>query len=135
MAYLLDTNICIYIIKRKPLSVLKRFERLSADDVAMSMITLGELEYGAYRSQNSHKALNIIEALITYIPVIPCSEDVARHYADIRADLVCKGMMIGNNDLWIAAHARSLERTLVSNNLREFQRVAGLQLENWVDED
>lgn len=133
MAYLLDTNICIYLIKQKPPSVLKRFEQLAPQEVGMSIITLGELEYGAHKSQSPEKALSVIDRLTSYIPVLTYSEDVASHYADIRAELTRRSMIIGNNDLWIAAHARALERTLVSNNLREFRCVRGLQLENWVE--
>ena len=132
MRYMLDTNICIYIMKKKPMSVFKQFEALSVGDVFMSLVTLGELEYGALRSNNSSKALNILEELVHYIPVLPCSVEVAKHYADIRASLSQKGKMIGNNDLWIAAHARSLGYTLVSNNIKEFERVEDLALENWV---
>jgi len=94
-------------------------------------VTLGELEYGALRSNNASKALNILEELVQYIPVLPCSVEVAKHYADIHACLSKQGKMIGNNDLWIAAHARSLGYTLVSNNIKEFERVEeDLALEN-----
>ncbi len=132
MAYLLDTNICIYIIKRKPLSVLEKFEQLHTGDVYMSVVTLGELLYGAQRSQNPERAIQVIEGMTRYIPTLSCCEETARHYADIRADLSRKGRIIGNNDLWIAAQARALDYTLVTNNLREFQHVNGLKLENWV---
>jgi tRNA(fMet)-specific endonuclease VapC len=77
------------------------------------------------------KARAVLEELANYIPVLPMSEDTAKDYADIRADLAEKGTPIGNNDLWIAAHARTLGCTLVTNNLKEFERVSGLQLENW----
>ncbi len=131
--YMLDTNICIYIIKKKPVSVFEKFEKLSIGSVAMSLVTYGELEYGALRSNNSKKALNILEELVNYIPVLPAVLDVAKEYADIRADLAARGTLIGNNDLWIAAHARSLGHTLVSNDIKEFKRVDNLILENWVD--
>ncbi len=131
--YMLDTNICIYIIKKKPVSVFEKFEKLSIGSVAMSLVTYGELEYGALRSNNSKKALNILEELVNYIPVLPAGLDVAKEYADIRADLAARGTLIGNNDLWIAAHARSLGHTLVSNDIKEFKRVGNLILENWVD--
>jgi tRNA(fMet)-specific endonuclease VapC len=130
--YVLDTNICIYIIKKQPPSVFERFESLPLGSLSMSLVTFGELEYGAMRSNNSEKALNILDELINYIPVLPMGTDVAKHYADIRADLAKKGTPIGNNDLWIAAHTRSLDHTLVSNNIKEFERVEDLQLENWV---
>jgi len=130
--YILDTNICIYIIKKKPVGVFEKFKQLPIGSVAMSLITYGELEYGALRSNNSEKALNVLEELANYIPILPAGVDVAKEYASIRADLASIGTPIGNNDLWIAAHARSLGHTLVSNNIKEFERVENLQLENWV---
>ncbi len=129
---MLDTNICIYIIKKQPASVLERFEQLPFGSVSMSLVTYGELEYGALRSNNSNKALNTLEEIKNYIPVLPIEINVAKHYADIRADLAKKGTPIGNNDLWIAAHARALGHTIVSNNIKEFERVENLKLENWV---
>ena len=130
--YMLDTNICIYIIKQQPKRVLEKFESLSVGSVAMSLVTLGELKYGALRSNNSEKAMGVLEELVNYIPTLPMSKGVAKEYADIRADLAAKGVPIGNNDIWIAAHARDLGCTLITNNLREFTRVSNLQLENWV---
>lgn len=130
--YVLDTNICIYIIKKQPHSVFERFESLPLGSASMSLVTFGELEYGAMRSNNSKKALNILDELINYIPVLPMRTDVAKHYGDIRANLAKKGTPIGNNDLWIAAHTRSLDHVLVSNNLKEFERVENLKLENWL---
>ena len=130
--YMLDTNICIYIIKKQPVSVLEKFEQLQLGAVSMSLITYGELEYGALRSNHSEKALNILDELLNYIPVLPIQSDVAKHYAAIRANLAIKGTPIGNNDLWIAAHARALGYTLVSNNIREFERVENLKFENWI---
>lgn len=130
--YVLDTNICIYIIKQQPLSVFAKFEGLPLGSVSMSLVTYGELEYGAMRSNNTEKALNVLDELINYIPVLPIEQDVAKHYADIRANLASKGTPIGNNDLWIAAHTRALGHTLVSNNIKEFERVENLILENWI---
>jgi len=130
--YMLDTNICIYIIKKKPISVLQKFESLPLGSVAMSLVTYGELEFGALRSNNSKQALDILDEIAAYIPVLPMPIDASKEYADIRAKLSAKGTPIGNNDLWIAAHARALGHTLVSNNVREFERVDNLKLENWV---
>ncbi|MBD2859593.1 type II toxin-antitoxin system VapC family toxin [Spongiibacter sp. KMU-158] len=130
--YMLDTNICIYIIKKQPPSVLQKFESLPIGSVVMSLVTYGELEYGALKSNNSEKALNVLEELSNYIPVLPVGVDVAKAYASIRAGLEAKGTPIGNNDLWIAAHAKALGHTLVSNNIKEFERVSELKLENWV---
>jgi len=130
--YMLDTNICIYIIKKKPLSVFQKFESLPVGSVVMSLVTYGELEFGALRSTNAKKALDILDELSAYIPVLSMSVDAAKDYADIRANLIAKGLPIGNNDLWIAAHSRALGHTLVTNNVREFERVENLKLDNWV---
>ena len=129
---MLDTNICIYIIKKKPISVLQKFESLPLGSVAMSLVTYGELEFGALRSNNSKRALDILDEIAVYIPVLPMPIDAAKEYADIRANLSAKGTPIGNNDLWIAAHARTLGHTLITNNVKEFERVENLKLQNWV---
>ncbi|MDQ7057261.1 MAG: type II toxin-antitoxin system VapC family toxin [Ghiorsea sp.] len=134
LKYILDTNICIYISKEKPIEVLQKFEQLEVGDVGMSMITYAELLYGAKRSQQSKKSLKDLEQLISLIPVLPFQNNVAEHYADIRSDLSNKDTIIGNNDLWIAAHVRAMDKILVSNNLKEFQRVQKLKLENWIHE-
>ncbi len=97
----------------------------------MSLITYGELEYGALRSNNATKALKVLAEFVSFVPALAIEPAAAEHYGDIRADLVAKGTPIGNNDLWIAAHARSLGHTLVSNNTKEFERVSYLELENW----
>ena len=131
--YILDTNICIYIMKQRPVSVLRKFESLPIGSVGMSLITYGELEFNALRSQNSQKAMAILDELKVYIPPLPIPVDTAKEYGDIRAALTAKGTPIGNNDLWIAAHARALDHTLVSNNVREFARVEKLKVETWVD--
>ena len=129
--YLLDTNICIYIAKHNPPKVRERFLSLAASDLAMSIITYGELCFGAEKSQNPTQTRTIIKRLAEAIQIEGLSADVGIHYGEIRAQLQKAGTMIGNNDLWIAAHARANGWTLVSNNLREFERVEGLTLENW----
>jgi tRNA(fMet)-specific endonuclease VapC len=129
--YLLDTDICIYIAKRRPAQVQARLATLPAGAVAMSVITYGELWHGATRSQRSAEAFAILEHLARAAPVLTLDEDAARHYGEIRAVLESKGRPIGNNDLWIAAHARAAKLTLVTNNEREFSRVDGLAVENW----
>lgn len=132
LRYLLDTNICIYIAKQRPLSVLQRFERLEVGSVAMSIVTYGELLFGAEKSQHSQQSMNTLEALAKLIPPLPLSIEVGRHYAHIRASLEKQGTPIGNNDLWISAHALALNTTLVTNNLKEFSRVQDLKVENWI---
>ncbi len=130
--YLLDTNICIYISKKRPPEVYRRFAELSIGDVGMSMITFGELRFGAEKSQHREVALEKLEQLLRYIPVIMPTQQTAEKYAVIRNQLEKIGQPIGNNDLWIAAHALSENCVLVSNNLREFNRVENLRTENWL---
>ncbi len=132
MDFMLDTNICIYIAKQKPPQVEKKFATLAVGQVGMSVVTYGEMLYGANRSNSQEKAKRVLNELIQLIPVLEMKTETALHYADIRADLAVKGQMIGNNDLWIAAHARAIGKTLVTNNTREFDRVSGLVIENWV---
>jgi tRNA(fMet)-specific endonuclease VapC len=129
--YLLDTNICIYIAKHHPPAVRARFARHAASELAMSVITLGELRHGAEKSQAREKALTTLQEIAGSVQVVPLTEAAGQHYGQIRADLERAGLPIGNNDLWIAAHARSEDWTLVTNNEREFARVEGLQIENW----
>jgi tRNA(fMet)-specific endonuclease VapC len=129
--YLLDTNICIYIARHNPPAVRARFARHTADELAMSVVTLGELRHGAEKSQAREKALIALNRLEAGIQVAPLTESVGQHYGQIRAALERAGQSIGNNDLWIAAHARAEGWILVTNNEREFSRVAGLQVENW----
>jgi len=130
--YLLDTNICIYIAKHNPPAVRARFEQLHANALAMSVITLGELQHGAEKSQARDKALLALQQLQNAIQVMPLAEDAGQHYGQIRSTLERAGQPIGNNDLWIAAHARAEGWVLVTNNEREFCRVDGLVVENWV---
>lgn len=130
--YLLDTNICIYIAKYNPASVRARFAQHSANELAMSVITLGELRFGAEKSQAKEQAITVIDELASLMNVEELGEGVAEHYGDIRARLQKSGQIIGNNDLWLAAHARSQDWVLVTNNEKEFVRVDGLRVENWV---
>ena len=131
--YLLDTNICIYIAKHNPPRVKQRFLELEASELAMSAVTYGELCFGAEKCQNAAQTRQVIDRLAEVIQVEPLTSDVGFHYGEIRAQLQKAGAIIGNNDLWIAAHARANGWTLVSNNLREFERVDGLSLENWAN--
>jgi tRNA(fMet)-specific endonuclease VapC len=130
--YLLDTNICIYIAKHNPPEVRERFARHTARELAMSVITLGELRFGAEKRQMRERALGSIQSLAQLITLAPMPEAAGEHYGQIRAELQKNGQVIGNNDLWLAAHARAEGWILVTNNEREFARVAGLQVENWV---
>lgn len=132
LRYLLDTNICIYIAKKTPAAVLHRFEKLSIGDVGMSTITYGELIFGAQKSHHPQKTLHILEELAALIPPLPISTETGKYYGKIRESLEKKGKIIGNNDLWIAAHSLALNVTLVTNNMKEFSRIPHLKLENWV---
>jgi tRNA(fMet)-specific endonuclease VapC len=129
--YLLDTNICIYIRRERPQTVLERFKVLPPGSTAISVITYGELVYGVQKSPDPRKAMMILEELTALIPIVPMAIEVAKTYGAIRSDLAARGELIGNNDLWIAAHAKSLGVILVTNNESEFKRVEGLVIENW----
>ncbi|MGA1411034.1 MAG: type II toxin-antitoxin system tRNA(fMet)-specific endonuclease VapC [Prochlorotrichaceae cyanobacterium] len=130
--FLLDTNICIYIIKEKPRQVLEKFEQIDPSALGISVITLAELEYGAAKSANPSKNYQVIEDFVTYLDVFNWDVRVSRIYAEVRADLEQKGTPIGLLDTQIAAHCLSLDRVLVTNNGREFERIPDLKLENWV---
>ena len=133
MTVMLDTDICIYTIKRKPIHVLKRLEACQPGMVVMSVITFAELINGARKSQHVEANLRRLNALSELIEVLPFDKDAAMAYGDVRSDLEKRGLIIGGNDLFIAAHALSLKMTLVTNNQREFSRVRGLMVENWVE--
>lgn len=130
LRYLLDTNIVIYVIKRRPLQALEIFNQ-NAGRMAISAITLAELQHGAEKSSNPAANLAVVEDLCSRLELLSYGAKAAQHYGAIRAALEKQGQTIGVNDLHIAAHARSEGLTLVSNNLREFERVPALQLENW----
>jgi len=129
--YLLDTSICIYVRQKRPDKVLRRFQKLRPGEAALSVITYGELLYGAAKSQQRLAALERLRELVHFLPALPLPETAADAYGRIRADLESKGEMIGNNDLWIAAHALAAGLILVTNNEREFRRVHGLKVRNW----
>jgi tRNA(fMet)-specific endonuclease VapC len=129
--YLLDTDICIYIVKEKPPAVLRRFERLGRGQAAVSVVTFGELHHGAEKSQRRDEVLRSLQELSIVLPVLPLPVEAALEYGAVRAALEGRGTTIGGNDLWIAAHARAARLTLVTNNEREFKRVPGLAVENW----
>lgn len=129
--YLLDTNICIYIRQQKSEEILLRFRRLQAGEAAISVITYGELFYGASKSKHRATAIEKLNELLHLLPALSLPETAAQVYGRVRAELAMKGEMIGNNDLWIAAHALVSGLILVTNNEKEFRRVRGLTVENW----
>ena len=131
LKYLLDTNIVIYVIKRRPLEVMGVFNA-NAGRMAISAITLSELFHGAEKSAKVQQNLAVVEEFSSLLEVLPYTAKASQHYGAIRSELEKSGRPIGVNDLHIAAHARSEGLTLVTNNLGEFERVPGLLLENWV---
>jgi tRNA(fMet)-specific endonuclease VapC len=131
LKYLLDTNIVIYVIKRRPMEVMGVFNA-NVGRMAISAITLSELFHGAEKSAKVQQNLSVIEEFSSLLEVLPYTAKASQHYGAIRSELEKAGRPIGVNDLHIAAHARSEGLTLVTNNLGEFKRVPGLLLENWV---
>ena len=131
MRYMLDTNIIAYAINKRPESVLIRLTAHDPEDICISAITLAELEYGVSKSSKPDQNRFALLSFLARIRVLPFDADAAREYGGIRDALTKKGTPIGANNLLIAAHARALGLTLVTNNMREFQRVEGLLLENW----
>jgi tRNA(fMet)-specific endonuclease VapC len=132
MKYLLDTNTCIYIMNRRPLAVVRKFREFDIGDVGVSSITVSELYYGVRKSKRQEENLHRLFAFLLPFEVLPYDESAAGVYGGIRADLERKGEIIGPLDMLIAAHALSRELILITNNVREFRRVQGLQLENWI---
>lgn len=129
--YLLDANIVIYIRQRHPVSVLRRLERLRPGEAAISVIAYGELIYGAMKSSRRETGMQLLREISETIPALALPENAAEVYGFIRSDLERRGEVIGNNDLWIAAHALASKLTLVTNNEKEFRRVRGLKVQNW----
>jgi tRNA(fMet)-specific endonuclease VapC len=132
MKYLLDTNICIYLIKHHPPAVRKHFERLVPGDVGISSITLAELEHGVAKSRFPEKNRAALMQFVLPLEILAFNAEAALAYGHVRADLENRGGPIGALDLLIAAQALELAVVLVTNNLREFRRVRGLRVENWV---
>lgn len=132
LKYMLDTNIVIYVIKKRPIEVLEVFNA-HAGRMCISSITLAELLHGVEKSSMVTKNLRIVEDFVSRLEVLSYDDVAAAHYGDIRADLEKKGTPTGVNDLHIAGHARSKALILVSNNVREFERVEGLRVESWID--
>ena len=132
MKYLLDTNTCIYIINKKPPSAVNRIRSKHPDEVSISTITIAELEYGVHRSKHADQnRIALLEFLVLFT-IVEFDQSAAAVYGSVRASLERKGSPIGPMDLLLAAQALSQQLVLVTNNEREFRRVAGLQIENWV---
>ncbi len=133
MTYMLDTNICIYVMRKKPEKVLQRFRDELDDGICISSITLAELEYGMKHSSDPVKNEQALLRFLVPLSVLPFGTAAASEYGEIRAYLQSLGTPIGPLDMLIASHARSEGMILVTNNVREFERVPNLELENWVE--
>jgi len=133
MKFLLDTNICIYIIKQKPREVLQKFNSYQVGDIGVSSITVAELEFGVRKSQFLARNQQALTQFLLPLKIVDFDRAAANVYGDIRATLEKQGKPIGSLDTLIAAHAVSLEVILVTNNVKEFNRISNLKLENWIN--
>ncbi|MDO8359588.1 MAG: type II toxin-antitoxin system VapC family toxin [Devosia sp.] len=129
--YMLDSDICIYVMKRKGVGLVDIFDR-NLDALCISSIVLSELAFGAEKSQHRHRSLETLDTFVSLLKIEPFGADAARDYGRLRAHLEQEGTPCGPLDTLIGAHARSLGLTLVTNNRREFDRMPGLKVENWV---
>ncbi|MBT4643472.1 MAG: type II toxin-antitoxin system VapC family toxin [Deltaproteobacteria bacterium] len=132
MNYLIDTNICIYILNRKPKSVLDRFESFNTEKIGISSITVAELEFGAKKSKRRKENLERLELFLFPFEILPFNGKSAKIYGDIRSKLELKGHVIGQLDMLIAAQALEKNLVLVTNNQKEFSRISNLKLDNWI---
>ena len=132
MKYMLDTNICIYLIKHKPPQVFEKLQEHNPDEICISAVTYAELVHGVEKSKAVERNRLALTILLSNIEILDFDMKAAEEYGRIRADLEKKGTPIGPLDMMIAGHAKSLGYTVVTNNLGEFKRVEGLQYENWV---
>jgi tRNA(fMet)-specific endonuclease VapC len=130
--WLLDTNICSYILKQRPPSVLQRFSEVGAEHLATSSVVLAELLFGCARHPDGARIRREVEDFVSRLPVVPWDAAAASAYGDLRAHLERQGTPVGGMDLMIGAHALALGATLVTNNVRHFARMPGVQVENWV---
>jgi tRNA(fMet)-specific endonuclease VapC len=133
LVYMLDTDISSYIMKRSSDAVLRKLQTVAVADVCISAITKAELMYGVEVSPRKQQDQTALDAYLRHVAVLDFPGEAALDYGQIRGDLKARGMLIGGNDLLIAAHARCLGLTLVTNNTREFGRVLGLRMENWAE--
>jgi tRNA(fMet)-specific endonuclease VapC len=135
MKYLLDTNICIYIINEKPEKVLRKFEQYPVYEFGISSITHAELQYGIEKSENKNTNQDALNEFLLPLTILPFhGKKLVTCYGEIRASLESKGKTIGPLDMLIAAHALSLDLTIISNNIKEFSRIPNLKCENWIRE-
>lgn len=129
---MLDTNICIYLIKNRPIELKKKFNEYEVGEICISSIVVSELYFGVEKSQMVEKNKRALALFLSSLNIVNYDEKCAIEYGKIRAELERKGQVIGSLDMLIAAHAKSMGITLVTNNTKEFDRVDGLVVENWV---
>ncbi len=132
MMFLLDTNICIYIMNDHPPQVIQKFREIGVGNVCVSSITVSELQYGVYKSKQIKKNMKRLDEFLRPFEIIPYDESASIQYGQIRSHLEKKGNVIGPLDMLIAAHALSEKLTLITNNEKEFKRVKSLKVENWI---
>ncbi len=132
MSYMLDTNMCIYLIKRKPPEVLARFKQTQISQISISSITLSELFYGVSKSAKPEQNFMALSQFLAPLEILPFGSEAAQYYGELRTLLEKKGTPIGSLDMLIAAHALSIPCILVTNNEKEFVRAPGLKIENWI---
>jgi len=132
MKFMLDTNICIYVIKQKPLDVIDRFNQTEISQIGISSITLSELLYGVSKSSKPEQNRIALMQFIAPLEILPYGDEASQYYGELRAHLEKQGTPIGSLDMLIAAHALSIPCTLVTNNEKEFIRIPDLKIENWV---
>lgn len=135
MRYMLDTNICIYVIKHKPEKVFDELKKHDPAEMCISSITYAELAHGVEKSAAVEKNRLALSLLLANIEILDFNVDAANCYGKIRADLEKKGTPIGPLDMMIAGHAQSLDYTVVTNNVKEFARIGGLKIENWAEDN
>lgn len=129
--YLLDTNICIYLIRESPVRVIRTLRSKRPDEITISSVTFAELQFGVEKSRHIEKNQKALDRFLAPLEIRPFDVEAGRVYARVRADLQRRGKVIGALDMMIGAHAIALDATFVTNNLREFKRIRGLELENW----
>lgn len=130
---MLDTDICSYIIRERPLHVLEHFKQVEMEQLCISVVTYAELIYGVEHSSSKKVNRVVIDDFVQHLTIVPWDEEAAEHYGNIRAYLQTEGKIIGSMDMMIAAHARSRKMTLVTNNDKHFKRVPKLTVENWAN--
>ena len=132
--YMLDTDTCAFVLRKTSQTLIARIQSVPLQQQSMSVVTLAELLYGVRVSSKKKMNREAVDALVRHVSVMEWTKDAAEHYAEIRADLKKKGQLIGANDLMIAAHARSMNAVIVTNNVKDLGRVKGLKVENWVSD-